>query len=157
MNRYSDAKPGSLKHKILIVLGNASGTMSQPEIVAAVVSDGTRIKADAIYHMHLRPMIASELISESENDNGGSFVITLDGRLELKELNSALAGRPKEGLVPSRKGPIPKGDYAGDELKRNPGLPADRYAAFDLPSVALGWRVWPKHLENAPAPEKVSM
>ena len=157
MSRYSDAKPGSLKHKVLIVLGHATGSMSQHEIVAAIMADGTRLKAEAIYHMHLRPLVTSDLISESENDQGGSFVLTLDGRLELKELNDALKGKPPEGAVPPRRPPIRKGDYTGDELRRLPGLPADRYAAFDLPSVALGWRTWPKHLENAPAPEKVGM
>lgn len=154
MSRYSNTKPGSLKHKVLIALGAASGSLSQSEIVAAVTSDGTRLKAEAIYRMHISPLASSGLISGYESDTGGSFVITLDGRLELKELNDALAGRPKPGLVPSRQEPISKENYAGDELKRLPGLPADRYAAFDLPSVALGWRIWPKHVVDAPAPHK---
>lgn len=38
------------------------------------------------------------------------------------------------------------GQYMGEELRRNPGIPAERYAAFDLPSLVSGKRVPPLRL-----------
>jgi hypothetical protein len=35
-------------------------------------------------------------------------------------------------------------DYTCPELQRNPGIPASRFAAFDLPSLVNGVRVAPK-------------
>ena len=83
--------------------------------------------------------------------------VTSSALRALRELDDELAGKPKEGLVPPRKTPISKENYAGDELKRLPGLPDDRYAAFDLPSVALGWREWPKHLREQKPREKAEL
>jgi hypothetical protein len=36
-----------------------------------------------------------------------------------------------------------EGNYQGDELKRNPGIPESRFEAFALPSVINGVRVYP--------------
>lgn len=36
-----------------------------------------------------------------------------------------------------------KGNYQGDELKRNPGIPESRFEAFALPSVINGVRIYP--------------
>ena len=161
MSRYADIKPGSLKHRILQTLVPPD-YLTAGQIVEYVKAGGTRIKADAVHHMHLRPMMTAGLVSGVQTTWGDSvemyewtYTLTLDGRLELRELDDELAGKPKEGLVPPRKTPISKENYAGDELKRLPGLPADSYAAFDLPSVALGWREWPKHLREQKPREKV--
>ena len=163
MSRYADIKPGSLKHTILQTLVSTD-YLTAGQIVEYVKAGGTRIKADAVHHMHLRPMMTAGLVSGVQTTLGDSvemyewtYTLTLDGRLELRELDDELAGKPKEGLVPPRKTPISKENYAGDELKRLPGLPADRYAAFDLPSVALGWREWPKHLREQMPREKVEL
>ena len=163
MSRYADIKPGSLKHMILQTLVSTD-YLTAGQIVEYVKAGGTRIKADAVHHMHLRPMMTAGLVSGVQTTLGDSvemyewtYTLTLDGRLELRELDDELAGKPKEGLVPPRKTPISKENYAGDELKRLPGLPADRYAAFDLPSVALGWREWPKHLREQKPREKVEL
>ena len=163
MSRYADIKPGSLKHMILQTLVSTD-YLTAGQIVEYVKAGGTRIKADAVHHMHLRPMMTAGLVSGVQTTWGDSvdmyewtYTLTLDGRLELRELDDELAGKPKEGLVPPRKTPISKENYAGDELKRLPGLPDDRYAAFDLPSVALGWREWPKHLREQKPRERVEL
>jgi len=36
------------------------------------------------------------------------------------------------------------GTYDGKELRRNPGIPDSRYAAFNLPSLMGGERVTPR-------------
>jgi len=36
-----------------------------------------------------------------------------------------------------------EGVYLCPELKRNPGIPASRFVAFDLPSIRGGYRIWP--------------
>ena len=163
MSHYADVKAGSLKHMILQTLVSPD-YLTAGQIVEYVKASGTRIKADAVHHMHLRPMMTAGLVSGVQTTWGDSvemyewtYTLTLDGRLELRELDDELAGKPKEGLVPPRKTPISKENYAGDELKRLPGLPDDRYAAFDLPSVALGWREWPKHLREQKPREKVEL
>lgn len=38
--------------------------------------------------------------------------------------------------------------YQGEELRRNPGIPAERYAAFDLPSLVAGQRVPPRRITS---------
>lgn len=38
--------------------------------------------------------------------------------------------------------------YMGEELRRNPGIPAERYAAFDLPSLVAGQRVPPRRITS---------
>ena len=163
MSCYADIKPGSLKHMILQTLVSTD-YLTAGQIVEYVKAGGTRIKADAVHHMHLRPMMTAGLVSGVQTTWSDSvemyewtYTLTLDGRLELRELDDELAGKPKEGLVPPRKTPISKENYAGDELKRLPGLPDDRYAAFDLPSVAQGWREWPKHLREQKPREKVEL
>ena len=163
MSRYADIKPGSLKHKILKTLASPD-YLTAGQIVEYVKAGGTRTKADAVHHMHLRPMMTAGLVSgvqttwsDSVEMHEWTYTLTLDGRLELRKLDDELAGKPKEGLVPPRKTTISKENYAGDELKRLPGLPDDRYAAFDLPSVALGWREWPKHLREQKPREKVEL
>lgn len=163
MSRYADIKPGSLKHMILQTLASPD-YLTAGQVVEYVKAGGTRVKADAVHHMHLRPMMTAGLVSGVQTTCGDSvemyewtYTLTLDGRLELRELDDELAGKPKEGLVPPRKTPISKENYAGDELKRLPGLPADRYTAFDLPSVALGWREWPKHLRYQKPRERVEL
>lgn len=49
-------------------------------------------------------------------------------------------------LTPSRThhNSTTAGSYMGEELRRNPGIPAERYAAFDLPSLVSGKRVPPR-------------
>lgn len=34
--------------------------------------------------------------------------------------------------------------YDGAELKRNPGIPDERFTAFNLPSIVAGQRIYPK-------------
>ena len=46
-----------------------------------------------------------------------------------------------------------RNNYDGAELRRQPGIPDERYAAFDLPSVQGRWRVWPR---NSRPPELVN-
>ena len=51
---------------------------------------------------------------------------------------------PKQPTTDCTKADYPK--YLGDELQPNPGLTADRFAAFDLPSVVNGVSVPPKRI-----------
>jgi hypothetical protein len=47
-------------------------------------------------------------------------------------------------------------ERAERRLKLKLSSPAS-VAAFDLPSVALGWREWPKHLRGEKPREKVEL
>ena len=50
----------------------------------------------------------------------------------------------KQHTTDCTKADYPK--YLGDELQPNPSLTADRFAAFDLPSMVNGQRVPPKRI-----------
>ena len=101
MSRYADIKPGSLKHMILQTLVSTD-YLTAGQIVEYVKAGGTRIKADAVHHMHLRPMMTAGLVSGVQTTLGDSvemyewtYTLTLDGRLELRELDDVHAGKPK--------------------------------------------------------------
>lgn len=50
---------------------------------------------------------------------------------------------PATVVKPERIGKM-AGTYDGKELRRNPGIPEERYAAFSLPSLMGGQRVTPR-------------
>ena len=50
---------------------------------------------------------------------------------------------PAPVVRPERIGKM-AGTYDGKELRRNPGIPEERYAAFSLPSLMGGQRVTPR-------------
>ena len=83
--------------------------------------------------------------------SGLEELATLDA--ESLELSKTVAGKRTAGPLFTGKIAEKSDFYDGAELRRQPGIPDERYAAFDLPSVQGRWRVWPR---NSRPPELVN-
>jgi hypothetical protein len=87
--------------------------------------------------------------TEAPRDQVRSLINRLRDKLHIRALSpgqSNTAYRWHEGEQIAKPNTTDK--FAGDvytcpELRRNPGIPAARYAAFDLPSIRGGYRIWP--------------
>lgn len=129
--------PGQIKHGVLLCLRD--GGLTTQQIVEALVAQGRTFISDTLVGKHLAPMCSIGLLDKQDR----AYKLTIDGHMKLTALE-AKAGRQDKALVtPGRTTSKLSGLYDGAELKRNPGTPAARFKAFDLPSVALGWRIWP--------------
>jgi hypothetical protein len=65
------------------------------------------------------------------------------GRTRLWRLQTPGKKAPAPVVKPKRINKM-EGTYDGKELRRNPGIPEERYAAFNLPSLMGGQRVTPR-------------
>lgn len=129
--------PGTIRHGILSALKDRDLSLAQ--LTQALLSQKRQFSDATLKGVHLVQLQTDGLV-----DTTSAFIaLTADGHAKLRQLDAQVQGGTGENLAPPRNYTGPGGTYDGAELKRNPGIPAERYAAFDLPSIQLGHRVWP--------------
>ena len=122
-----------------------------------------RMRRRGIYHtthMLEKRLVGTLLAEKLVTVQSGLIELTERGTEELETLNAeslelgkSVAGKRTAGALFDDNGKRKHSDYDGAELGRQPGIPDERYAAFDLPSVQGRWRVWPR---NSRPPELVN-
>lgn len=130
---------GHIKHHILESL--RPGHLKPDSILKHLKAENVKCTEAALIDRHIPEMLAAGLVELDD----GRVSATVDGLAVLRSLNSQpvkVAPPKPENLVQPRTFSYPD-TYDGAELRRNPGIPAERFAAFDLPSVFLGQRTWP--------------
>lgn len=130
--------PGTIKHGVLRAL--ADKPLSIKGLDAALIAQHRKFRPGVVESRYAPEMAGAGLIETSED---GMVSITIDGLAELRALDLRKDGPAPESRVPARTTNIMSGLYDGAELRRNVGIEAARFEAFELPSIQLGWRVWP--------------
>lgn len=133
-------KPGAVKHVVLVYLAADGAGKSERMLTAALKAAKRSVGFGNVRVAQLLPLAEAGYCEEVD----GLWSLTADGHHLLSELNDAEArSRDKTGLVPAREVDKMSGLYDGRELGRNPGIGDERFEAFSLPSVFMGYRTWP--------------
>lgn len=130
---------GHIKHRILESL--RPGHLKIDSILKHLKVENVKCTEAALADRHIPEMLAAGLVELDD----GRVAITVDGLAVLRGLNSqpAKVVPPKPTNLVQPRTFTYSDTYDGAELRRNPGIPPERFAAFDLPSVFLGQRIWP--------------
>lgn len=129
--------PGTIKHGVLRAL--ADKPLNIKDIDAALIAQHRKFKPGVVESRYVPEMVGAGWLELED----GVVSITIDGLAELRTLDLRKDGPAPESRVPARTTNIMSGVYDGAELRRNVGIEAARFEAFELPSIQLGWRVWP--------------